>query len=383
MSLQDFLAQQTSEGKLESGGTFTLGLGEARSKLQRFRLPAPDYYLLKLVQAADSVGSEQIRFTFERSETMVTFTTEQPNRLVESQTILSGLSEPMALSDGPLRHLVLALGGALAFEPKELVWLIRKDRAGLMIRITKDEVITEELNYELPIKEGQTRCTCYLNHADGWKFWKGAGRRAEAIRLLSDRCRLARLEVIADHRLIDQPFASSGGLNHRLFESYRLDPEGSISCRSPYKSSFTLDEGGLNFWKPTYWTKFTYYDPTPNCCLFFEALDPEEGRLPVTKLPDRILCRHAYGVMYNNAAHSLVFPVKNSVVLNSSQEELHMYGLIAYVPADGMRLDLTDFQVIHDEVYQAALDQVNEDTQHIPELVKEHQHLKKPFRLYA
>lgn len=383
MSLQEFLAEQASEGKRESGGVFTLGLGEARSKLQRFRLPAPDYYLLKLVQAADSVGSEQIRFTFERSETMVTFTTEKPNRLVESQTILSGLSEPMGLQDGPLRHLVLALGGALAFEPKELVWLIRKGCSGLMIRITKDDVVTEELNYELPIKEGQTRCTCYLSRPDGWKFWKGARRRAEAIRLLALRCRLARLSVIADHRPIDQPFATSGGLEHRFLESYRLDPEGTFSCRAPYKSSFNVDEGGLNFWKPTYWTKFTYYDPTPNCCLFFEALDEEGERRPVTQLPERLVCRHAYGVMYGESDHSLVFPVKNSVVLNSSQEELHMPGLIAYVPADGMRLDLTDFQVIHDEAYASALEQVRADTEHLPALVEQYAGLKKPFRMFA
>ena len=382
MSLQEFLAQQTSGGKLESAGGFTLGLGEARDKLQRFRLPAPNFYLLKLVQAADSVGAKQIRFTIATHETLVTFTTDQANTLTQSSAILSGLSQPMALKDGPLRHLVLALGGALSFEPYELVWVIRSGHTGLSIRITKTEVVTEELHFELPIKEGKTRFTCYLGHEPSWKFWRGARRRAEAQLLIQERCRLAKLEVLVDHHPVYRPLTTRSDQSHRFFERYYMDPEGAFICGGPPKTSYTYEARGINYWNPTYWTKLSYYDPVESCCLMFEAIDVDGERHSVQRLPNPMVCRAAYGRVIKGGV-GLLAPVKNSVLLNSTEVDLGVPGLVAYIPGQGMRLDLTDFQAIEDEVFQEALEKARQDIGGIEDLVAEHQHLNKPFRMWA
>lgn len=57
----DVLRNITSEGSLESSGSFTLDANRMESKLAQHQLPTCDHYMLKFVQSAVAAGASEIR----------------------------------------------------------------------------------------------------------------------------------------------------------------------------------------------------------------------------------------------------------------------------------------------------------------------------------
>ena len=112
VSVDSFLQELTSEGRLDSVGQFTLSLEHAREKLSHFLLRSSEEYLLKLVQAGVAAGatSLELRSSTARVSFLMRGVSFAPVDLYNIlQHLLDQQSSPKARC---LRHLATAVNTA-------------------------------------------------------------------------------------------------------------------------------------------------------------------------------------------------------------------------------------------------------------------------------
>lgn len=108
--LESFLQRTRSAGALDSEGHFTLNVAQAMEKLGKFQLPAPEFFVLKAIQAGVSAGAPCIKVTTARWRTRVEFEAKlEP--LTSLLGWLTGSSEKLTR---PQRHLLVGLMAAPA-----------------------------------------------------------------------------------------------------------------------------------------------------------------------------------------------------------------------------------------------------------------------------
>ncbi|MGE0488098.1 MAG: hypothetical protein AB7S38_02665 [Vulcanimicrobiota bacterium] len=395
MRLEDYLQEQLQGGDFNSSGNFTLDLIDARDKLQRYRLPAPEYYLLKLVQCADRLDSGSVRVRLAPWETLVTFVVREHREMIDFEPLLNALTDPYKLEDGALRHLVVAVSAALTVEAQEVCWLVRHGSKGLRLRITDKNIESDTLNFDHPFVDGKVRCTFYLRHRRSWRFWENAGRNADYLKLLSSRCLFSRIPVVVDGRNLQASwdyerfaFKAAWFAHHsqacHLAERFLLsDGPGPMTFRRPYPHAYDVTETGLNIWKPALWFgEQKYLEGSDTRCYLCEVLSSRRRRpTPLTKLSDRIEVKAAFALPLNLEGPSFIGFVKDSVLLNFNEQELGLPGLVGVFPADGQTLDLTDFQVVETEQYQRRLEEFRQEGEEMLALTRRHASLFRPLGL--
>lgn len=108
--LDDYLSRQ-QVGQVESEGVFTLDPAKAREKLRHFQLPAPDYCLLKFVQAATAWGASIVLVEGTRDSVRFDFL---PDRELPPATRWPTLlDKPLEIEDPAELHLAVGLMAAL------------------------------------------------------------------------------------------------------------------------------------------------------------------------------------------------------------------------------------------------------------------------------
>ncbi len=389
--LDEFLQQQMEGGQLNSSGHFTLDLSQARDKLQQYRLPAPEFYLLKLVQCASRLSAERIRFRLGQRETMVTFTIEEDPKFIDFKTLLDALADPYELDDGPLRHLIVGLAASLTLDPEEVCWLVRWGSKGMRVSIG-EQIVTDTLDFDTAVEPSTARCTFYLRRPWTWRFWEPARLNAEALQLLSDRCRFAKLKVVVDGRNLQDGwnyerfafqatwFKSFSQAYHLVEHFYLTESEPSFSFRRPFPHAYEQNEEGDQIWKPALWWRDHHQLPLSDTravlCKTY-GIDREE--LPPSRLEARIEVNLALALPINLEGPGFVGLVKDSVLLGFNEAEVGLPGLVALLPFDGHKVDLTDFQVIQDEVYQTSLETVRRRGQKLLQEAVKYQRYFKPI----
>ncbi|MCA9793697.1 MAG: hypothetical protein KC910_17920, partial [Candidatus Eremiobacteraeota bacterium] len=393
MRLDDYLQQQLQGGQFNSSGNFTLDLIDARDKLQRYRLPAPEYYLLKLVQCADRLGTGSVRVRLAPFETLVTFVVSEKHDITDFEPLLNALTDPYKLEDGALRHLVVAISAALTVDPKEICWLVRHGSQGLRLRITEENIESDSLAFENPFVDGKIRCTFYLRHRKSWKFWENAKRNAECLQLLSSRCLFSRIPVVVDGRNLQatwdyERFAFKAAWFAHHSQAYHLaerfllcDGPGAITFRRPYPHAYEVSENGLNIWKPALWfDNQTFLESSDTRCYLCEVLSARRRRpTPLAKLPDRIQVKAAFALPLNLEGPSFLGFVKDSVLLNFNEQELDLPGLVGIFSADGQTLDLTDFQVVQTDQYEERVAEFRQEGESMFALARNQANLFRPI----
>ncbi len=103
--IDEFLAEQSSEGSSDGSGGFSLAPDKALQKIAQYQRAFPEVWLVKVIQAAVVGASEAIRVKLTRQETIIEFSLPglSPERLE------TAFHEPKASGDEALDHLLLGL----------------------------------------------------------------------------------------------------------------------------------------------------------------------------------------------------------------------------------------------------------------------------------
>ena len=108
-NLLSYLQEQSSDGSKESEGEFTISLDAARKKLAKFALPRSTAWASKLVQAAVGWRMNQIRISQSWMETEFFFEPTDAHDLVSEKEILNALLSGQVNAETPVAQFCLAL----------------------------------------------------------------------------------------------------------------------------------------------------------------------------------------------------------------------------------------------------------------------------------
>jgi hypothetical protein len=107
--LLSYLQEQACDGSKESEGEFTISLETARKKLAKFSLPRTNAWASKLVQAAVGWGMKSIQLSQSWMETEFFFEPPEAMDLVSEKELLSALISGQVFAETPLAQFCLAL----------------------------------------------------------------------------------------------------------------------------------------------------------------------------------------------------------------------------------------------------------------------------------
>lgn len=393
LRLEDYLKQQLEGGRLHSSGQFTLDLAKARERLQCYRLPGPSFYLLKLVQAAVASDAPRVKIRLGTAETIVSFCAVPDAGLGDVKALLDGLAAPFELTDGPLRHLVIGLGAALATEPERMRWLVRQGRNGLSLNFTGQQLKSEQLHFD-PSQDQQVRCTLYLRHRyRWWRFWEAARRRAEDYHLLADRCRHSPVPVGVNGREFEFRWNYQAlhadrewyrGTSFCLGEHYYLEPGSGLRFSRPPLPGYQMHHG-VNVWKDALWSKnMPAVNGSEPRCYFFQVFDAKGDVVPNRQMTSKLECRAALMLPISLVGPARIGFVKDGVLLDYTSLELGLPGLVAHYPAPrDLKLDLTEFKVVQDQALESAISCLPSQGQALFQMVSDNQELVKPESFVA
>ncbi len=117
-SLNEFLATVATSGQVESEGVFTLDADKARSKLAAFQLADPYLYAAHLVSTAVLSGASYLNVA--RDGVSITF--DYDGQGYDGSQLHSLMRHLLEGSDRRLQELAIALAGAMATKPEQLLF---------------------------------------------------------------------------------------------------------------------------------------------------------------------------------------------------------------------------------------------------------------------
>ncbi|MCA9791169.1 MAG: hypothetical protein KC910_05215 [Candidatus Eremiobacteraeota bacterium] len=120
--LEQLLQARRAEGAFDSSGDFTIELSRARAKLARFQLADPDYFVLKLLQAAVAGGATLGSFRFRLSYLRFLFALPDDSVLFDQDRLFEALALPGLCPPGAIRHLAISVTAGLTTHPVRVVW---------------------------------------------------------------------------------------------------------------------------------------------------------------------------------------------------------------------------------------------------------------------
>ena len=195
MALQDieaFLAREVHEAQFDSSGSFSLDEARSLDKLARHQSERPGLWLVKLVQAATALGAEEISVQQLLGQTRVRF---QPGRPLPWED----WQQARASQDPGLRHLQIALQAAstlprcrfsLKLGPKS-EWQVERGAVRFPADAQGPEVVEIKRHWNLTLSLAE--------------HIRGAGLQLDESLLLQELARYAPLGVRLDHRLLNDP----------------------------------------------------------------------------------------------------------------------------------------------------------------------------------
>lgn len=204
------IAELKAEGELDSEGAFSLDREKAREKMQKFQLADPLGYLLLLVQAARLKGAELVDFEVDSNDVHVCFD-GAPFVAADFEHLYGALfSEGGAPELQARRELALAINAAMALEPRRLVVESFGGDQGARLVVEPGEADDYEALHEPPPRLAAVssalgeRTTTHVHVRDRFRagvfvsFFKNlAGSLAEE-KLIRERLRFAPFEIVLE-----------------------------------------------------------------------------------------------------------------------------------------------------------------------------------------
>ncbi len=121
--IEDFLEKARSEGTLHSEGSFSIDADRAKRLLETYQFSDPNWYLLKLVQAAVACGASEMNITF-RSDCVQVIILGNNMLLIQTKDILEMMLQREQFHQGALKQLAIGLNAALAKSPERVEWSV-------------------------------------------------------------------------------------------------------------------------------------------------------------------------------------------------------------------------------------------------------------------
>jgi tetratricopeptide (TPR) repeat protein len=258
--------------------------------------------------------------------------------------------------------------------------LVRSGDEGYQISVTDDQIKSERLHYDNTLSKGVTSLTFYLRRSWNWKFWLVGRENLETQILLANRCRYAVMPVVVDGINVQKtwPATPEQGAWHQnlsrryhLIERFYLDKsKAAFSLPRPTPEDYKIDAGGHHI-------KNSLEGTTQEggaVCQIVGSKQPTD----LESLPQRLPLASAYALPLTLHGPSSLGFIKHSVLLEHHSRELAVPGLTALLSAEGLKLDLTDFQVVRDETYEALMEQIGTHAEDLKIGVKERLYLFYP-----
>jgi hypothetical protein len=347
--VDQFLISQTSEGALDSSGTFTLSPKEARQKMKMAGLPDPAHYALKFVQAAVAAGCDWLDVVVERTTLRFRFAPCSALDLT-LEHIACALMSVATLPQGWLRHLAVGVNAATESFITEVLWQTPKGSV----------ILGQE---ELRVDEGRGSFELVLRKSIGWKSLLGTQFAGEYA-VLTRRCRFAPLNLTIDGRPVERPFPNRYGLDSGGTPLPAVDGFMAESVR-PGKGLFLAQPstGQYEEWAPG--TRFLMADggKDAGCSpLVLLGLHGVESTVAADAVVAVLPLREERGD---------VTLVKDGVTLEPFRVNLDRFPRVGLVAdASELSVDLTEFQVVEDRAFGDKMGELQRWTQGVLQALK-------------
>ncbi|MGE0489246.1 MAG: hypothetical protein AB7S38_08530 [Vulcanimicrobiota bacterium] len=349
--LEDFLDQARTAGRTESEGVFTVELTRALERLGQFQLAQPGLYLAKVLQVAHCLQASSIRFRLTPWRAEAVFRPESDQRLpiLELAEALAGRRD---WNSPAARHLGAALRAA----------------SGPGLRWELGDSFLKLRPGPIEWTQGQTSGQARFLHRRGGLLAMLGGLRSYASEhaTIYERGRYSTIPIGLDGRNIEKgwPTSRPGGNwfdymsgPYYLMEGFAppsaplpgwsypfsLKPFTRESAHLYRRSCFREDRTGwadISFWprRTLPWQSLFLHLP----------FDPPLG--------DTIRCGAAFALPLSLTGKASVCFMLDGVPSSPCSLELGCPGLLCLVSGEGLTTDLSEFQVVQNDAFQARVE---------------------------
>lgn len=356
LSLDDLLADLRDDGVMESSGNFTLDPKKAEEKLRNFSFSSAFDYVLKIVQCAVASGAPRIDIEVNARTVEVVFDGEPFTQNDMKRLIGHWLSETSQPGSRRFRHLAAGLRGAVAVAPSAVSfeswgesgglrrtwddegWNLRTLESGRLPKVNTF-TLTRTLGQSLSAA-GSEFMSLFNSHSDGDLGEEEA---------LKSRCEYSPVPIYLDGEKV-----SGFTFGAPLYPGYKIenDPNPGEARPPHYVDTFDLIDDLVD----------------PNHHLFEECLPAEDGsscslRSQASQATVRsdlepgTACQILMGVRAELGANKAIY-VEDGVTLCSKEPVLVCPGVLALVSAETLNKDLTGFQLVEDNQFEAKKNQL-------------------------
>ena len=351
--LDDFLDQARSAGRTESEGAFTVELTRALERLGQFQLAQPGLYLAKLMQVAHCLEARAIRFRLTPWKAEVVFRPEsdQPLAITDLAEALAGRRE---WTSPAARHLGVALRAASGPQTGGLAWQFGD--SSLKLRPGPIEW-----------SQGQARGQARFLHQRGGLLSLLSGQKfyASEHATVYERGRYSTMAIALDGRQIEKGWPTSRpGSNwfdymsgpYYLMEGF-APPSGALpGWRHPFSlEPFGLDGGNL-------YRRSCFREEKKGIVntSWLSKRIPEWQSLLLhlpfaAPLGDTILCGAAFALPLSLTGPASVCFMLDGVPSSPCSLDLGCPGLLCLASGQGLTTDLTEFQIVQNDAFQARV----------------------------
>lgn len=356
--MADLLGTLKQEGKVDSSGIFTMDLRKAIEKLAQFQLPQHYFYIPKMVQAAVAGGATWVQVKINESRVLIEFD-GRPYTADELANLFTYLlTDRDKDKHRHLRHMATAINTAVALEARTVQVDSGPGREVVRQRwLAHDRSENYKLDKPWPANEVRTRFSLFRSLADmSSKWWHTAGK-ADIWDLLTKNPRamtpeqselLARVERYCpipvflngkqlNHARFGEPVGGVGlerMLNPNMFYAGRVHIKHHLLERY-----ITLQDGGPR----------QIAMPNVSYASQFERVER-----PLSEEPCEAMLALQMGKEPNDKRARLVF-VQDGVLVGQKVTNLKVYGAVAMVEARGLNFDLSQFQILEDQVFEERI----------------------------
>lgn len=383
MALQDieaFLAKEVREAQFDSTGSFSLDEGRSLDKLAQFQAERPGLWLVKLLQAAVASGARELQVRQFAHTTRVTF---EPRRNLDWPSWRKG----EASADAATRHLQLALqtGSTLAGARLELrmsnqVWQVPRGATRLPWNGYPDQQleVVRRWDFQLSLTTALKRSRLLVDEA---LLLQELGRYAPVAirldgRLLNDPVinkppglrlgvfvppLLARpkpaIPYTAVERLVISNESSSallGLMDHSARQPRSLELNGH-SDRIFGTHLFLQQWVGPGWLRDDNWRQ-RMRGRDPGFRTFDSRIERNDGQFEIWSDYNRglraVLVQGYLSLDINRGRTGRMYLVKDGVLMKPKMLDPDLGGVLVIWSAPQVRTDLSQLQVVEDEVYQ-------------------------------
>jgi hypothetical protein len=374
MNFENFLQERSALGTYDSEGQFTVDLSKASEKVAAFALPSESHYILKVIQVAHRLRADVIQVQIGRFRTTLHFELDRTPSF-DMDLLYRAVSDPLSMQDLLLRDLVAALYGTLHKGNSETTWSWERDGVGDRLVIDRDRRVVCQ-RFEADCQS--TRFSFSVAHSNPWKFWEGAGRRADAAAIISRACAFSAAKIFVDGQeqsvemasvvnnhvvVLDLPLNASEPASNILFEMASAD-EAAFGLLRPSLSAYLVRRDVMNVWASGMRVNNRMRPDGQSSAAWMLQFRRDDENISMRWVRKRDRYRTVLGLNVDNGGSEAPLQLKlvrSGVTMLEKEmghdEEIHKVfkGCTLILADETLETDLTGFQYLQNEAFRDHL----------------------------